>query len=236
MTGKVKYPIRTNSDKITDIMADNTSTFMQLTASIVSAYVRHNSVPSAELPALIGQVHTALARVSSGHGEAPVHALRPAVPIKKSITPDYIICLEDGKKFKSLKRHLRTHHNVTPEQYREKWDGKSADPDPPGMANPPPAAAVGVVCGATAAETTGPSVPTVPTMPTVPAVATPTTMATASRCEVWGERRDTDSNGTGKGEESFSKHGCVYSSENRPHGPRIDPAAYVQLNGLIKCV
>ena len=102
-------------------MADNTSTFMELTASIVSAYVRHNSVPSAELPALIGQVHTALTRVSSGHGEALANALRPAISIKKSIAPDYIVCLEDGKKFKSLKRHLRTHYNLTPEQYREKW-------------------------------------------------------------------------------------------------------------------
>ena len=100
-------------------MADNSSTFMELTASIVSAYVSHNCVPSAELPALIGQVHTAL-RVSSGHGEALANALRPAIPIKKSIAPDYIICLEDGKKFKSLKRHLRTHYNLTPEQYREK--------------------------------------------------------------------------------------------------------------------
>ncbi len=79
-------------------MADNTSTFIELTASIVSAYVQHNPVPSAELPALIGQVHAALA-----------------------LAPDYIICLEDGKKFKSLKRHLRTHYNLTPEQYREKW-------------------------------------------------------------------------------------------------------------------
>jgi predicted transcriptional regulator len=102
-------------------MADNTSTFMELTASIVSAYVRHNSVPSAELPALIGQVHTALTRVSSGQSEALGDVLRPAVPIKKSITPDYIICLEDGKKFKSLKRHLRNQFNLTPEQYREKW-------------------------------------------------------------------------------------------------------------------
>jgi predicted transcriptional regulator len=102
-------------------MADNTSTFMELTASIVSAYVRYNSVPSAELPALIGQVHTAVTRVSSGHGEALANALRPAISIKKSIAPDYIVCLEDGKKFKSLKRHLRTHYNLTPEQYREKW-------------------------------------------------------------------------------------------------------------------
>jgi predicted transcriptional regulator len=102
-------------------MADNTSTFIELTASIVSAYVSNNSVPSAELPALIGQVHMALTRVSSGHGEALGDALRPAIPIKKSITSDYIICLEDGKKFKSLKRHLRSQYNLTPEQYREKW-------------------------------------------------------------------------------------------------------------------
>jgi predicted transcriptional regulator len=102
-------------------MADDTSTLFKLTASIVSAYVSHNSVPSAELPALIGQVHAALTRVSSGHGEALGNALRPAIPVKQSIAPDYIICLEDGKKFKSLKRHLRTHYNLTPEQYREKW-------------------------------------------------------------------------------------------------------------------
>jgi MucR family transcriptional regulator, transcriptional regulator of exopolysaccharide biosynthesis len=102
-------------------MADNTSTFLELTASIVSAYVSNNSVPSAELPALIGQVHTALTRVSSGHGETLGDALRPAIPVKKSVTSDYIICLEDGKKFKSLKRHLRTQYNLTPEQYREKW-------------------------------------------------------------------------------------------------------------------
>jgi predicted transcriptional regulator len=102
-------------------MADNTSTFMQLMASIVSAYVRHNSIPSAELPALIGQVHTALTRISSGHGEVLGNAPRPAIPANKSIATDYIICLEDGKKFKSLKRHLSTHHSLTPEQYREKW-------------------------------------------------------------------------------------------------------------------
>ncbi len=102
-------------------MADNTSTLMELTASIVSAYVQHNSVPSAEIPALIGQVHTALTRISGEHGEALGDAPSPAIPVKKSIAPDYIICLEDGKKFKSLKRHLRTQYNLTPEQYREKW-------------------------------------------------------------------------------------------------------------------
>jgi predicted transcriptional regulator len=102
-------------------MADDTSTLFKLTASIVSAYVKRNAVPSAELPALIGQVHTALTRVSSGHGETLGDVLRPATSVKKSIASNYIICLEDGKKFKSLKRHLRTHHNLTPEQYREKW-------------------------------------------------------------------------------------------------------------------
>jgi predicted transcriptional regulator len=104
-------------------MADNTSgaSFIELTASIVSAYVSNNPVPSAELPALIGQVHMALRRVSTGHGETPSEALKPAVSVKKSITPDYLICLEDGKKFKSLKRHLRTQYDLSPNQYREKW-------------------------------------------------------------------------------------------------------------------
>jgi predicted transcriptional regulator len=102
-------------------MANNTSTFIELTASIVSAYVSNHSVPSAELPALIGQVHAALTRVSSGQGEVLNEGLKPAIPVKKSITSDYIICLEDGKKFKSLKRHLRTQYDLTPEQYREKW-------------------------------------------------------------------------------------------------------------------
>jgi predicted transcriptional regulator len=95
--------------------------FIELTADIVSAYVSNNTVSAAEIPGLISQVHSALVRVSGGHGETPADALKPAVPVKKSITPEYIICLEDGKKFKSLKRHLRTQYNITPEQYREKW-------------------------------------------------------------------------------------------------------------------
>ena len=102
-------------------MAGNSSTFIELTVSIVSAYVSNNPVPAAELSALIGQVHTALTRVSSSHGESPGDGHKPAIPVKKSITSDYIICLEDGKKFKSLKRHLRTRYKLTPEQYREKW-------------------------------------------------------------------------------------------------------------------
>jgi predicted transcriptional regulator len=109
-------------------MADTTgnSNFIELTAEIVSAFVRNNSVAAGDIPALINQVHTALLRVSSGGKEQPAEPLKPAVPLRKSITPDYLVCLEDGKKFKSLKRHLRTQYNVTPEQYREKW-GLPAD-------------------------------------------------------------------------------------------------------------
>ncbi len=100
--------------------------FIELTAEIVSAYVGNNTVPAAEIPALISQVHAALARVSNTSGDTPAEPLKPAVSVKKSITPEYIVCLEDGKKFKSLKRHLRTQYNITPEQYREKW-GLGAD-------------------------------------------------------------------------------------------------------------
>ncbi len=103
-------------------MGDNSgSNFIELTANIVSAYVGHNAVAAAEIPALINQVHSALQRVASGSGEASGDSLKPAVSVKKSGTPDYLVCLEDGKKFKSLKRHLRTQYNMTPEQYREKW-------------------------------------------------------------------------------------------------------------------
>ncbi len=100
--------------------------FIALVADIVSAYVSNNSVDSAELPALIGDVHAALQRITQVESEPEVEPLKPAVPVKRSITPDFIICLEDGKKFKSLKRHLRTQYNMTPEQYREKW-GLPAD-------------------------------------------------------------------------------------------------------------
>ena len=95
--------------------------FVDLTANIVSAYLSHNTTPVSEIPALIGQVHAALMRISAGHVEPVAQAVKPAVAVKKSVTPDYIVCLEDGKKFKSLKRHLRAQYNMTPEQYREKW-------------------------------------------------------------------------------------------------------------------
>jgi predicted transcriptional regulator len=102
------------------------ASFIELTAEIVSAYVSNNTVPAGDIPALISQVHAALSRVSSKTGDGAGDPLKPAVSLKKSITPEFIVCLEDGKKFKSLKRHLRTQYNMTPEQYREKW-GLAAD-------------------------------------------------------------------------------------------------------------
>jgi predicted transcriptional regulator len=95
--------------------------FIDLTTTIVSAYVSNNPMPASELPALIGQIHAALLRVSTGRAELPLEPAKPAVPVKKSMTADYLICLEDGKRFKSLKRHLRTQYGMTPEQYRDKW-------------------------------------------------------------------------------------------------------------------
>jgi predicted transcriptional regulator len=105
-------------------MSENpgSSHFIELTADIVSAYVSNNTVAAGDIPSLINQVHSALIQISSGGGEVSAGALKPAVPVKRSVTPDYIVCLEDGKKFKSLKRHLRTQYNMTPEQYRDKWN------------------------------------------------------------------------------------------------------------------
>src|SRR3954453_8786546 len=104
-------------------MSDNpaSANYIELAADIVSAYVSNNSVPSGDLPSLISDIHSALVRVAGGGVKGPAEAPKPAIPVKKSVTLDYMICLEDGKKFKSLKRHLRTQYNMTPEQYREKW-------------------------------------------------------------------------------------------------------------------
>lgn len=97
------------------------NSYIELTAGIVSAYVSRNVVAATEISVLISQVHTALLRVSNGQGDMIPDAAKPAIAVKKSVTPEYIICLEDGKKFKSLKRHLRTQYDMTPEDYREKW-------------------------------------------------------------------------------------------------------------------
>jgi predicted transcriptional regulator len=104
----------------------SSSNYIELTADIVSAYVSNNAVAAGDISSLISQVHAALLRVSNGQSEVVSETLKPAIAVKKSITPDHLICLEDGKKFKSLKRHLRTQYNMTPEHYREKW-GLPAD-------------------------------------------------------------------------------------------------------------
>ena len=92
-----------------------------LAADIVSAYVAHNALTGDKLPDLIGSVYGALSRASLQAVEPEKVELKPAVAIKKSVTPEYIICLEDGQKFKSLKRHLKTHYDMSPDEYREKW-------------------------------------------------------------------------------------------------------------------
>ncbi len=100
-------------------MGSNELDLTSLTADIVSAYVPHNAITGDKLPEFIGSVYGALSRASA-QGVEP-EELKPAVAIKKSVTRDYIICLEDGQKFKSLKRHLKTHDDMSPEEYREKW-------------------------------------------------------------------------------------------------------------------
>lgn len=106
----------------------NPDMLIELTADVVAAYVSNNPVPAAELPNLIADVHAALGRVGSASEQPVVDKQKPAVNPKKSVHDDYIICLEDGKRFKSLKRHLMTHYNLTPDQYREKWGLDSSYP------------------------------------------------------------------------------------------------------------
>lgn len=95
---------------------------IELSTEIVSAYVSHNAVSPTDLPKLIAEVHGALRALQNNEVPVQVEELKPAVPVRKSVAADFIICLEDGKKFKSLKRHLRTHYNLSPEEYREKWN------------------------------------------------------------------------------------------------------------------
>jgi predicted transcriptional regulator len=104
------------------IQEESKSLLIELTADIVAAYVSNNAVVAADLPTLISNVHSALGGVAVGDKVEEAEKPKPAVPVRRSVQNDYIICLEDGQKFKSLKRHLMTHYNLTPEQYREKWD------------------------------------------------------------------------------------------------------------------
>ena len=105
--------------------SNSNSELLGLTAQIVSAHVSHNPVPAADLPGLIQEVFRTLSGVGTRPAPEPERP-QPAVPVKKSITPGYLICLEDGKKLKMLKRHLKTAYNMSPEQYRERW-GLPAD-------------------------------------------------------------------------------------------------------------
>jgi predicted transcriptional regulator len=100
---------------------DDKTGVIEMTADIVSAYVGNNSVAAADLPVLIQSVHRALSSITGAPEVVEAAPKEPAVSIRKSITPDFLICLEDGRKFKSLKRHLRTKYNMSPEEYRAKW-------------------------------------------------------------------------------------------------------------------
>lgn len=110
---------------MTEPKADQ-SDLLALTAEIVASHVSNNSVQHADLPSLINEVYKALSQVGTPVVEAPAARPQPAVPIRKSVFPDHIVCLEDGKKLKMLKRHLMTSYNLTPDQYRERW-GLPAD-------------------------------------------------------------------------------------------------------------
>ncbi len=103
---------------------NNSTEILKLTAEIVAAHVSNNTLSAAELPQLISQVHNSLS--DTGKASSTEERPAPAVAVKKSVTPDYIVCLEDGKKLKMLKRHLKTSFDLTPEQYRERW-GLPAD-------------------------------------------------------------------------------------------------------------
>ena len=98
-------------------MSGEKNASLEMVSEIVSAYVSNNSLPTNQLAELITSVHQSLTSL----GEKPPETLNPAVPAKKSIRPDYIVCLEDGKKLKMLKRHLRTSYDLSPEEYRQKW-------------------------------------------------------------------------------------------------------------------
>ncbi len=97
------------------------SFLIEMVSDIVSAYVAHNPVPVADLPKLIERVHATLTEIETSGSAETTPELKPAVAVRKSVTDDHIVCLEDGKKFKSLKRHLRTRYDMSPDEYREKW-------------------------------------------------------------------------------------------------------------------
>ncbi|MEQ8745631.1 MucR family transcriptional regulator [Pyruvatibacter sp.] len=110
------------SDFDKDLDAMDREEIVRLTADVIAAYVSNNELSPSELPELIRTVHSALGGVGSVEAQAPAEKQKPAVPIKRSITPDYIVCLEDGKRLKMLKRYLRSHYDMSPDDYRAKWN------------------------------------------------------------------------------------------------------------------
>ena len=107
-------------------MTNNRPELLSLTSEIVSSYLSANTVPAADIPALIERVYKTLSNVEGGTTGLAADRPQPAVPIKKSVNPEYIVCLEDGKKLKMLKRHIKSAYGMTPDQYRERW-GLPAD-------------------------------------------------------------------------------------------------------------
>lgn len=105
------------------IVGDESSHLLELTSEVISSYVANNPVPSGDLPEIINNVYEAFQKISEDEQQSrtPAKELVPAVPVKKSLNDDFIICLEDGKQFKSLKRHLSSHYGLSPDEYREKW-------------------------------------------------------------------------------------------------------------------
>ncbi|HYD70402.1 MucR family transcriptional regulator [Azospirillum sp.] len=97
------------------------SALLRMTADIVSAYVSKNALAAQQIPEVINTVYSSLTGLNNGPRETPAEPLKPAVPIRKSVTPEYIVCLEDGKKLKMLKRHLRSTYNMSPDEYRARW-------------------------------------------------------------------------------------------------------------------
>jgi predicted transcriptional regulator len=111
---------------MTDTSAPKSDELLKLASDIIAAYVSNNPVPVSELPGMIKSVHSTLGGLGSGGSSDALTSQKPVVPIKRSVTPEYVICLEDGKKLKMLKRYLRSNYNLSPEQYRAKW-GLPAD-------------------------------------------------------------------------------------------------------------
>ncbi|MGQ9371793.1 MucR family transcriptional regulator [Azospirillum sp. ST 5-10] len=108
------------SDPLRSDVPDNA--MLRMTADIVSAYVSKNVLPAQQIPEVINTVFSSLNGLNNGAPETPNEPLKPAVPIRKSVTPEYIVCLEDGKKLKMLKRHLRSTYNMSPDEYRSRWN------------------------------------------------------------------------------------------------------------------